>query len=102
MILVMNSKNAPIASLICPVPSNKPQTVKGGKSATATITPITAEDKPVVNASTPAHPEARARIISERFARVLIAISGMVGSVLKNTPYRQITEGQLILLIIMS
>ena len=86
MILVRNRRNAPAARWYSPLPKSKPNTVSGGSKATATITPITTAGAPVVNARTPAAPEARASSISEIPVWVREAISGMPGSIVKKKP----------------
>src|SRR5665647_1200921 len=48
---IRNSDNAPIASAGYPPPSSSPNATSGGNNATATITPISVVDTPVVNAS---------------------------------------------------
>ena len=52
-----------------------PAVTSGGKRATATITPISAADIPVVKARAPAVPAARARTMSPRPTSVLDEIS---------------------------
>ena len=86
IILVIKSNKAPAASSYSPAPSNNPKTVSGGNKATATITPMTAAEAPVVNASTPAAPDARAKIISPKPKLVLEDISTMPVSILIDNP----------------
>ena len=55
-------------------------------SATATITPMRAPGTPVVKASVPAEPAARARIRSLAPIDVRAAIAGVSGATLKTRP----------------
>jgi hypothetical protein len=60
--LADNSKPAPIARLVFPCPNIIPTAAAGGSNATATITPTSIFDRPVVSESAAA-PDARAKIM---------------------------------------
>jgi hypothetical protein len=68
---VTSSNNAPTASDRFLEPINKPNTIRGGNRATATITPIRDMEAPLVKASTPALPEANHRLVFDQFSGIV-------------------------------
>jgi len=74
-----NNENAPKASVGCPPPSSSPDVTSGGNNATATMTPINVADTPVVNASAPALPDAKATAMSPKLTRVRTIFRMMSG-----------------------
>lgn len=89
--LVAARTAAPAASAGCPDPMSIPHAAVGGRSATATMTPTRVADAPVVNATTPAAPDARARMMSPVSTAVLLVISSVSGSGAARSPKRSAT-----------
>ena len=58
--LAEKTKSAPKAKSTYPAPINNPKVTKGGRRATATITPMSVVDNPIVKAKAPAVPDASA------------------------------------------
>ncbi len=65
MIFTRSRDRAPNAGNSCPDPRSRPNATRGGSKATATITPMRIVETTVVNARTPALPEANAMTIED-------------------------------------
>lgn len=80
MRFIKKSENAPTASSNSPFPKRRPKLTKAGSSATATITPINADDTVVVIAIDPAIPDTIARSKSPRLILIRDCIAVVEGS----------------------